>query len=413
MKGRIALLLLLLLSTATALSSISHVYQLVNATYNREHPRDFSLTSDQRLQNHHFKRCSAIEVAAAVGNYLSGAYKAVSGGRNILVHSPCLGDDSLGNALGNYFEAISCADLAGMDFMAVAKIWEPKTFDAGNAFLDRLPVVRESRAPSSPEVAMARLRVSCACPGSCHERPYAAWVQNAGNLRSILSDALDNFLRLSGALSSKLVVGPSDLSSAAPGTALATIPDAAIHYRCGDNFIGHYGFVPFSAFKDRVPADAKTIYVLAERRSRKTAGKEHLAGKCDAIFGAMLAYLKEHFPAASVVIRRGDDIYVDFARLALAKTTICSASTFCLWPALMHSNSSGAAAYFPKTKLVVGGRTDVVRLGFQWFDEPSVVQGAAFAYAPTEQLLSRLGGAGETRPGPRKRKPKVKLGDSA
>jgi hypothetical protein len=54
----------------------------------------------------------------------------------------------------------------------------------------------------------------------------------------------------------------------------------------------------------------------------------------------------EQFPDAVVVILRGFDLFEDLARLTYAKTTICSVSTFCLWPAISNDNT----VYFPLTK---------------------------------------------------------------
>ena len=46
---------------------------------------------------------------------------------------------------------------------------------------------------------------------------------------------------------------------------------------------------------------------------------------------------------------RGEDALLDFTRLALANTTICSASTFCFYAGLA---SNGSAVYFPNTELI-------------------------------------------------------------
>jgi hypothetical protein len=177
----------------------------------------------------------------------------------------------------------------------------------------------------------------------------------------------------------------TDTSNSAVGAALPFIPDVAIHYRCGDNFIGHYGFLPFSAFKLYIPAGAKTIYVLADKRGRKTAMKQHRAAKCDAIFSALFTYLTQLFPQAAVLIRRGGDLTEDLLRLASARTTICSVSTFCLWPALANNHT----AYFPLTKLVL--RKDATRdLGIKWISTPAVVLGSPYEHLPAAHLVNLL-----------------------
>jgi hypothetical protein len=173
---------------------------------------------------------------------------------------------------------------------------------------------------------------------------------------------------------------------------LPLIPDVAIHYRCGDNFVGHYGFLPFRAFRETIPPPLSplapsTIFVLAENKHRKTGSKKHLMAKCDAIFQSLFDYLSRLYPQSAVLVRRGDDLYLDMARLAFAKVTICSVSTFCLWPAII----SNGTAYFPRTKLIVGGDVSLdFGRNFSWLATPSVVSGAAFTHATNQQLIAKL-----------------------
>lgn len=130
-----------------------------------------------------------------------------------------------------------------------------------------------------------------------------------------------------------------------------------------------------------------TIYVLAENKHRKTSARKHLVAKCDWIFDKMFTFLTTHFPHSTVVIRRGDDLYKDMARLAQAKVTICSVSTFCLWPAIMNNHS----AHFPRTKLILGGGGAVdMGSSFHWIQIPEIVSGVEALQLSQEQLLKRL-----------------------
>ena len=59
------------------------------------------------------------------------------------------------------------------------------------------------------------------------------------------------------------------------------------------------------------------------------------------------------------------DLVLSFAQLALSRVTICSSSTFCLWPALAMATSadnssvhSNFKAYFPHSRLLLDGQTD-------------------------------------------------------
>lgn len=144
---------------------------------------------------------------------------------------------------------------------------------------------------------------------------------------------------------------------------LPIVPDVAIHYRCGDNIVGHYGFLSFPAFKNRIPHNSSTIYVMAENPNRKVKGRRRHF--CDVVLNGLFSYLTRLYPLATVVVLRGANMYDDFTRLALAQTTICSVSSFCLWPAL----ASTTTAYFPITRLIAKATTPRYHDQFHWLDK--------------------------------------------
>lgn len=380
-------IIMIFLASSFTLSShprpgIEQIALDINNYHDLKHPPQYN--ANPLMPHHHSKRCTIIENRDAVNSYFSGVYKTVSSSNQILVSTPCLGTDSLGNGLGAYFENIVCANRSGMHYVAVAKVWEPREKDVPSLFLQQLPFSIEHSHPLDEAAVKSNVKSLCRCVGSCHERSNAVWIKGLNIIRPILHNALQNYLKLSDGLNCTVVSG-SDLSSMAVGTVLPLIPDAAIHYRCGDNYVGHYGFLPFRAFKETIPQSVRTIFVLAENRDRKTRVKRHLAAKCDAIFPSLLAYLRKHFPEAQVVIRRGDDLYVDMARLAYARHTVCSVSTFCLWPALVNPHQ----AHFPRTRLIVGGDTSI-DLGFRWLLSPEVLRGQNYEHAAPAQLVAKL-----------------------
>lgn len=342
-----------------------------------------------QLQNMHSKRCISIEVPTSIDYMLNKKWEGTNiQNLPIMIATPCLGSDSLGNNLGAYFENLLCAKTMGLHFVGASQIWEPHANDQASPFLQQMPSqFFNNKSVSSLNEVQGTIRNICRCPGSCHERKYALWTKNVDFLQPILWKAIDSHLSTLNADQNATIVSISDLSTVDANTVLPLIPEIAIHYRCGDNFIGHYGFLPFKAFLKFIPSTAKTIYVLAENRERKTKQKRHLAQKCDAVFPGMLQYLKRNFPDAVVVIRRGDDLYTDIARLAKAKVTICSVSTFCLWPAIMNRNK----AYFPVSKLIVGGDSSI-DLGFEWITSPPILLGKNYEQLTPPRFLALLMG---------------------
>ena len=79
-----------------------------------------------------------------------------------------------------------------------------------------------------------------------------------------------------------------------------------------------------------------------------TLDNSSFGSKCPKILSKLFEFLVRMFPKATVLLKFGGDPLLDMARLALANVTICSASTFCLWPAIANNHK----AYFPVTDLI-------------------------------------------------------------
>ena len=161
---------------------------------------------------------------------------------------------------------------------------------------------------------------------------------------------------------------------------LPLIPKATIQYRCGDN-IGfgktRYGLLPFRVFKhilqsnDIKPYDL--IFLIADSPTRSA---QHVySSRCSTILEHLVNYLHKHFPSAMIVMKRGGDMFLDYARLAYSDVTICSASTFCIWPAVSKPQGH---AYYPLTPLIAKAETNMTAPkfsdSFHWIDEVSMVK---------------------------------------
>jgi hypothetical protein len=57
-------------------------------------------------------------------------------------------------------------------------------------------------------------------------------------------------------------------------------------------------------------------------------------------------------------------MYDDLTRLTFARTTICSISTFCYWPAIANPNT----AYFPKSLLIAQNSMPYYGEHFKWIE---------------------------------------------
>lgn len=350
--------------------------------------------------------------------YMRDAYKGYTHGRQVLVYPFCLMAYEMGNRLGNYFTELACAEATGVHFMTVHPQWDIKgaitnnstklqeeavspttglslnvTMQSRLTFLRSLPDIVVHPQPADRQHAIQRMNHFCKCNRYCWQNVHAPWVNHTSSIRYYMKKALKayyNVIKVENPTTSfdpevDITNAPTQVSS------FPLIPDVAIQYRCGDNiaFSYMYGILPFTAFDSRIPADAKYIYVLSDHPSR--AAHSPYTGRCKTILEKLLEYLTGKFPQATILIKRGGDIFLDMARLSFAKVTICSASTYCFWPAL----STDGQAYFPVTSLIAGA--DSIELApnfgkhFHWINEPKIISNFK-GYRPWTAVLDVLTG---------------------
>ena len=350
-------------------------------------------------------------------SYLKGKYKAqlggaASGAENTIVYPFCLMTRELGNKLGNYFTEIGCAEASGLHFISVHKQWDltgshtnitvgaagtaptlsttTPLFEresqrkleyhqlqlrSKRAFLDALPDVIVHRNPVKTEAeGLKNIQEKCRCTRYCWGESQSAWINQTASIRKYLRTAISAYLKTSDMEKMGTILsGDTDMTNAKPGHFLPLIPEVSLQYRCGDNigFSYMYGVLPFAAFLGRIPSNATVIYVLSDHPSR--AVHSPYSNRCQVILTHLFEFLKQHYPLATIVIKRGGDMFMDYARLAFANVTICSASTYCFWPAI----ASLGQAHFPLSGVIAGADTmeQAPNFGpnFHWIVEPKVI----------------------------------------
>mmetsp|Transcript_28067 Transcript_28067/g.26929 ORF Transcript_28067/g.26929 Transcript_28067/m.26929 type:complete len:437 (-) Transcript_28067:100-1410(-) len=345
----------------------------------------------------------------------------------ILVQTTCFHQGSLGNAISQYIEGRLCAHLSGVNYISSIHISKDEKQQNSTFFMGFPSIVRHS-SPVSEDVAKMNIKKICPCPSMCHEWHYGLIHSHMDIVRTIFHAAINSYwesrnaaiagtfsgeyLNLSKAESSTSYVGQNgtiyslkkqklpfrrnfngnkvilhEKQNTIPLHDLPIIPDVAIHYRCGDNVVTHYGFTPFRVFARIIPLNSKHIYILSESSERNS--KHNSVTRCAAIFDALHVYLMDHFPQSIVVILRGHDIFEDLVRLTYANITICSVSTFCLWPAVTNKN----LAYFPVTKLIAKENTSFnYGPSFHWLknDKDKAIRGVTAVQMSIKELIKKL-----------------------
>eukprot|EP01041_Mallomonas_annulata_P010878 gene10878-22717_t len=337
---------------------------------------------------------------------------------HVMVYSPCMTTFALGNALGHYFHQITCAISSNiyiiMDrmtaespFMPLVKLPrknthgksqtlpEPPELDSYSlAFFESLPTIFGPLESSShqqqqqqqgishkvdKDAAVHSLKSHCKCGRFCWEQGDASWSRYIPLIADVMNVALDGYIHANPDLFARGTVlnitNTNDIHSdlctgvvtAAADNFLPLVPDVAIHYRCGDTVPSDkYGFLPFYAMLNLIPVESRHIYILTDHPDRAVIMGHPFAVHCPGILQALFEYLSHHYPNTTVLVKKGGDPFLDLIRLARANVVICSASTFCLWPAI----ATNGTAHFPITPLVAR-----IALGpnFKWITSPRIV----------------------------------------
>eukprot|EP01041_Mallomonas_annulata_P008738 gene8738-18057_t len=261
----------------------------------------------------------------------------------IIIQSPCFFPKSAGNYVSNYIEIRLCAIITGMHYIATDMVDETAQIDN---FIRALPTVVPHSQPNTVDVANDILRNNCTCEQYCHSGNHTLIYNHAKLASQIFNNLLKQYI-----LNEKIEVqAPIELNATYSrqnnntGTHTLVhakfIPTVAIHFRCSDSVAG---FLPFRGYLRMISNDSDSIYILTENPHRMKIPTATVH-RCHTILHTLFLFLSSHYPQATVVVLQGRDIYHDLLRLSLAKTTICSVSSFCFWASLSHQQK---IVYFP------------------------------------------------------------------
>ena len=283
------------------------------------------------------------QLTPASSIFLRGFWKPIIGDLPILVLPHAFDTNRLGNFLGNVFDSLSCAKIAGLHYIGIRVNYVGHQ-NSPESFFDALPLIYLNPNPSPPEKAIELVKKHCPCDRYCW------WVTDLWlpMIRSVVRKGL--YLHLSmrdeyGATPEfkRLHIQEHDIiSKVAKGQALPFYPDVAIHYRFSDNVFGGMGLLSIGTLIDRIPSHAKYIYVFTDSPQRLP--NTPFARTCTDVLQGIFDDLQRAFPNAIIVLKRGGNEVTIWAQFAFANITICSPSTYCLWPAIAREGVTYMAA---------------------------------------------------------------------
>eukprot|EP00928_Gymnodinium_smaydae_P038153 TRINITY_DN26364_c1_g2_i1.p1 TRINITY_DN26364_c1_g2~~TRINITY_DN26364_c1_g2_i1.p1 ORF type:complete len:830 (-),score=49.19 TRINITY_DN26364_c1_g2_i1:146-2635(-) len=243
-------------------------------------------------------------------------------------------DESLGNAVPQWFMTIVLAQWIGATVEYVSD-----TPPATNDFVGRMQaepyIPPVTTADQSERLRLARL--ACSCTKSflhtCKETRVWETFQKywREKLRSVLHD-----------------IALQKQAEALPG-AREQVYDLAVHVRCGDilkyAFLDQYGFLGLSSYKkalsDRVQGlNVRIIIFMAPTHGAgaRIAKDGQFENFCGHIGSGLRRVLETQFAPAQVRIDNTSLSTDVWTHLVFAKRTLCSPSTFCLWPTMAANN---------------------------------------------------------------------------
>jgi len=273
--------------------------------------------------------------------FRDGTFADISPSLPILYWQIDLPGHTMGNHLGTYFDSMACAYKSGLHFIGLSPRIESGNEPFYNAFPHLVPHLNPTTITDRNKLKQI-VNKHCSCGRYCWRRGQV-WESIIPRMRQIMKDAIRMhltqprhgvFLEYTGLLLDK----EKDYFTVDPTMFLPLIPDVAIHFRCSDNLFGGMGILSLKTMYDRIPKDAKYIYMFSEYGSR-LIGKP-LEFTSAAIIKAVWEDLSRAFPNAIVISKRGMNVFTNMAIFASAEVLICSPSTFCFYPALARDKTT-------------------------------------------------------------------------
>ena len=303
----------------------------------------------------------------------------------VFVGSGELQGGQMGNWLSKYFEVMACSDITRIHFLYRPVI---KGDEQAVKFFSAFPQVRQHPNPIVTNYYLLGYEWRKACPAA-HPYPHkwaGAWNQRP----ALIAEVVHTAIKAVYPNVATVTVPSSSFSNVvyAKGTVddLPLVPSAAILFRCVD--ILHlgagnlYGFINFNVYAQLIPRDASTIYILTEPLNYLDRS-DHNQRHCKDIGEFLVTFLHNHFPSATVALRRGYPID-SVAVMANTPTLISPPSTFSLYPSIANPNN----VYF-----MPGGlyrHKPFLHKKFKWITYPTMILPGAQVDVTSDDAVEKI-----------------------
>jgi hypothetical protein len=320
---------------------------------------------------------------------IQGYFSNFSGVQPILFYPMRISPAGFGNFLGNYLEAVSCAQIAQVDFVGF-ELPENQLQPSARTRITRLMIKSLESLIQPPRYSQSLNETSCFSTPLPWTQPRSSQFRNIRMIKDLLQrynsrmsqslrsldpdfNVITDFVTVLNAQRNISILNASTSQSTFQRSMnLPFIPEVAVLFRCTD-VLAHggdspYGFVNFNVYYEVIPQTTASIYILTEALDY---GNIKNVQACVELTTYLAQILSHRCPNATVTVRRGHS-EAAFLQLSEAKMVISPPSTYGFYATVAQSDY--CSAYFPETSLIAGGDEDIIGPRFHWFSFPRLVQ---------------------------------------
>jgi hypothetical protein len=238
----------------------------------------------------------------------------------VLLYSFKMMESRVGNFLGYYFEALSCAVSSEVNFKAI----DLQATGDLQSFLVELPLQIRSMNSSikinNVDNVNKNVMKYCKCFQFCYMSEDSAWKLQLELISKSFSNAMNNYIKkkyfknnleiiinnVSLSNINTVEIYKEDISNenAMKVKFHPLIPDITIQIRCSDiiNLQSLYGFLNFYTYTSIIPLTAKNIYITSDSSFR---GNEEESKICSKILHSLFDFLNKEYTNAVIIVKRG------------------------------------------------------------------------------------------------------------
>mmetsp|Transcript_22761 Transcript_22761/g.21996 ORF Transcript_22761/g.21996 Transcript_22761/m.21996 type:complete len:308 (-) Transcript_22761:233-1156(-) len=218
-----------------------------------------------------------------------------------LEHTFCFDYHTIGNRIGDLFNSIGCAKIAGLHLVVTGSQYP------GIKYLSALPKAIIHAAPIlDKQRAVNIVKNSCqTCKIWCWENSNASWIHALPSVRSFMYKAalahIEDYTQTTINKSIDLQISYPTVNNTSLLKHLPAIPDVTVQYRCDSVDRDHesHGFIPFHAIAEVIPDTSKHVYILTD-----IPGESIVSTRCTYILESLHVFLSTKFPRTTVVTKR-------------------------------------------------------------------------------------------------------------